>query len=164
MRDESLPPPRVTGVHDTTRLLREFTRLSDDFTLHLGRQLTVNPTDLQAMQHLIMRGPMSPTDLAKALAISTASATVVVDRLTKVGHVSRAPHPTDRRGIVVVPEPESVASAMGVLMPMIMGIDRVIQEFTEEQQQAITDYLRRIVEVYRASIPDDAITVPRRGD
>jgi DNA-binding MarR family transcriptional regulator len=154
MPEERMPEPRVKGVHETTRLLREFTRLSDEFTQHLGRQLTVNPTDLQAMQHLIMRGPMSPTDLARALDISTASATVVVDRLTKVGHVSRAPHPTDRRAVVVVPEPTSIASAMAVLMPMIMGIDRVIHEFDDAQQQAITDYLRRIVEVYRSSIPD----------
>ena len=110
------------GVHESTMLLRELIRLSDDFEVHMGKELTVNPTDLRAMQHLIMRGPMSPTDIARALGVSTAAATVVVDRLARVDHVTRAPHPTDRRGIVVIPRPESVQRAMEGLLPMITGI------------------------------------------
>lgn len=140
-------------VHESTTLLRAIMQTSDEFERYLGAELTVNPTDLQAMQHLIIRGPMSPTDIARVLGISTAAATVVVDRLTKVGHVTRAPHPTDRRGIVVVPEPESVARAMRALMPMISGIDLVIHDFDESQQEAITEYLRRVVTVYRDSMP-----------
>lgn len=137
-------------------LLRRLIQLSDDFERHMGKELTVNPTDLQAMQYLIMRGPMSPTDIAKALGVSTAAATVVVDRLTKVGHVTREKHPTDRRGIVVVPAKESVARAIQGLMPMIMGIDRVIHDFEPDEQDVITEYLRRVVSVYRDSIPAES--------
>ncbi|MCW4385623.1 MarR family transcriptional regulator [Salinibacterium sp. SYSU T00001] len=142
-------------VHESTRLLREFTQLSDDFQAHLGRELTVNSTDLQAMQYLIQRGPMSPTALARALDISTAATTVVVDRLVKVGHVTREAHPTDRRAVVVVPAPQSIASAMAALTPMVRSIDRVIQSFSEEERDTITEYLRRVVDVYRESIPED---------
>ncbi|WP_233245511.1 MarR family winged helix-turn-helix transcriptional regulator [Salinibacterium hongtaonis] len=145
--------PRFGPVHESTMLLRQLIQLSDDFERHMGKELTVNPTDLQAMQHLIMRGPMSPTDIAKALGMSTAAATVVVDRLTKVGHVTREKHPTDRRGIVVVPAPESVARAIRGLLPMITGIDEVIHEFEPQEQAVITEYLRRVVKVYRESIP-----------
>jgi hypothetical protein len=38
-------------------------------------------------------------------------------------------------------------------MPMIMGIDRVIHEFSPEEQETITRYLRKVVEVYRSSLP-----------
>ncbi|TQL46718.1 DNA-binding MarR family transcriptional regulator [Homoserinimonas aerilata] len=140
-------------VHESTRLLREFTSLGDEFERYMGRELTVNPTDLQAMQHLIMSGPLSPTEIARRLQISTAAATVVVDRLAKVGHVSRAAHPTDRRGVVVVPAKESVAKAMSTLMPMITGIDEIIGEFDETEKDTITRYLRRVIDVYRSSIP-----------
>ncbi len=150
-------PWKGGGVHESTALLRLILRISEDFTGYLGEQLTVNPTDLAAMQHLIMDGPMSPTQLARKLKLSTAATTVVADRLTKVGHVTRAPHPTDRRAIIIKPAEESVAKAMGTLMPMVMGIDQVIQEFNAEEQEAITRYLHRVVEVYRASLPPTTI-------
>src|SRR5690606_2108455 len=146
-------PWKNRGVHESTALLRLILRISEEFTGYMGEQLTVNPTDLAAMQHLIMNGPMSPTQLAKKLKLSTAAATVVVDRLTKVGHVTRSPHPSDRRGVIIHPAEESVARAMHTIMPMITGIDRVIHEFTPEEQETITLYLRKVVEVYRNSLP-----------
>lgn len=149
-------PQGVGGVHETTALLRLILRISEDFTGYMGEQLTVNPTDLAAMQYLIMEGPMSPTQLAKKLNLSTAATTVVADRLTRVGHVTRAPHPTDRRAIIIKPAEESVAKAMGTLMPMIRGIDTVIHEFTPDEQEAISRYLRRVVDVYRANMPPTA--------
>jgi DNA-binding MarR family transcriptional regulator len=141
-----------SGVHESTALLRLILRISGDFELHLGELLTVNPTDLAAMQHLITEGPMSPTQLARKLKLSTAAATAVADRLTKVGHVTRAPHPSDRRGVIIKPSEEAIATAMHTVTPMIMGIDRVIDEFTDEEQVAITRYLRRAVAVYRDSL------------
>ena len=135
-----------------TELIREFFEVSQDFEAHVGRQLTVNPTDLQAMEHLIMSGPLSPTDLSKRLGISTAATTSVVDRLVALDHATRTQHPTDRRGVVVVPNPRSVERAMGALMPMIMGVDGVLDEFTDEQQEVVTQYLERVLTVYRAHL------------
>lgn len=144
------PRPRVRRA---TELIREFLDVSEEFEAHVGRELTVNPTDLQAMQHLIMSGPLGPTDLSRRLGISTAATTAVVDRLVAVGHASRTQHPTDRRGVVIVPNPASVQRAMSTLMPMIMGIDGVLDEFEEDDQAVITAYLERVLEVYRAQLP-----------
>lgn len=142
------------AVRRPTELIRDFLTVSEDFEAHVGRELTVNPTDLQAMEHLIMHGPSSPTELSRRLGISTAATTAVVDRLVAVGHAQRTQHPTDRRGVVIVPEPASVQKAMGTIMPMIMGVDGVLDEFDEEQQAVITAYLQRVLEVYRTHIPD----------
>ena len=140
-------------VQDATVLLREIRELSSAFEGHLGSELTVNPTDLTAMEHLIQDGPLTPTELARRLRVSTAAATTVIDRLTAVGHVTRTPNPADRRGVLVVPAPASVARAMGALMPMIMDIDGVLGHFSEAEQSVITDYLERVVAAYRAHIP-----------
>lgn len=150
--DTAASPPRPR-VRRATELIREFLDVSEEFEAHVGRELTVNPTDLQAMQHLIMSGPLSPTDLSKRLGISTAATTAVVDRLVAVGHASRTQHPTDRRGVVIVPTPASVQRAMSTLMPMILGIDGVLDEFDDGDQAIITAYLERVLEVYRAQIP-----------
>ena len=140
-------------VQDATVLLRDIRELSAAFESHLGGELTVNPTDLTAMEHLIQSGPLTPTDLARRLGVSTAAATTVIDRLTAVGHVSRVPNPADRRGVLVVPAPASVARAMGALMPMIMDIDGVLDDYSDTEKAIITGYLERVVAAYRQHIP-----------
>ncbi len=142
-------------VHPATSLLRDILDVTGEFEKHVARELTVNATDLSAMEHLIQSGPLSPTDLAKRLDISTAAVTSVIDRLTAVGHVTREPQPNDRRGVLVVPQQSSVAKAMSTLMPMIMGINSVLEEFDETEKATIVDYLQRVLETYRAQLPGD---------
>lgn len=153
VRDAAPRPgaPRAE-VRDATMHVREILEVSADFESHVGNQLEVNHTDMQAMEHLVMHGRLSPTELARRLGVSTAAATTIVDRLVSVGHATREPHPTDRRGVVVVPNPASVDRAMAAIMPMIMGIDRVLDEFTPEEQEIVTRYLARVLEVYRAQL------------
>ena len=142
-------------MHPATSLLRDILDVTGEFEKHVARELTVNATDLSAMEHLIQSGPLSPTDLAKRLDISTAAVTSVIDRLTAVGHVTREPQPNDRRGVLVVPQQSSVAKAMSTLMPMIMGINSVLEEFDETEKATIVDYLQRVLETYRAQLPGD---------
>ncbi|MGV8883171.1 MAG: MarR family winged helix-turn-helix transcriptional regulator [Rhodoglobus sp.] len=155
MHNPPMPDPTEAprmGVRRATELIREVREVSQEFELHLGRQLTVNPTDLQAMEHLIQSGPLGPTELARRLGISTAAVTAVVDRLVALGHVTRTQHPTDRRGIVVVPAPKSVTRAMEALIPMIRGIDGVLDDFEPDEQATITAYLEQVLSVYRAQM------------
>ena len=141
--------------HEATVLLREIRELSSAFEAHLGQALSVNPTDLAAMEHLIQDAPLTPTELARRLGLTTAAMTTSIDRLTAVGHVTRAPNPADRRGILVVPAAASVGRAMGMLLPMIMGVDRVLDSYDEAQREVIASYLRQVVGVYREHLPGD---------
>lgn len=143
-------------VHRATELLRDMISAHDAFLSHMGRELAVNTTDLTAMTHLISSGPLGATELAKRLGMSTAAVTTVVDRLEAVGHASRFQNPTDRRAVVIVPSAASVSQAMGLIMPMITGIDRVLDEFPAEQRGVITNYLERVVSIYRAQVPAHA--------
>ncbi len=137
-----------------TVMLRELVDLSRQFETQLAKQLAVNSTDLLAMEHLMGEGPMGPTTLARRLGLSTPAVTAVLDRLTARGHASRTPHPTDRRAVVVVPSPSSVGQAMATLTPMVDGIDRVLDSFTADEREVITAYLARVVDAYRANLPE----------
>ena len=143
------------SVDDITGLLRDIREVTNEFEQRLGEQLTVNPTDLLAMEHLIQDGPLTPTELARRVGVTTAAMTTSIDRLTAVGHVTRSPNPADRRGVLVVPAPASVGKAMGMLLPMILGIDRVLDGYDETQREVIASYLRQVVEVYRSHLPGD---------
>ena len=133
--------------------LQEIVQLSRAFEAHLGEQLTVNPTDLAAMEQLIMSGPLGPSELARRLKITPPAVTAVVDRLEELGHATRETNPDDRRAVVVTPAPASVQKAMSILMPMISDVDATLDGFDAEQQAVIAQYLERVVAAYRDHLP-----------
>ncbi|WP_158437828.1 MarR family winged helix-turn-helix transcriptional regulator [Naasia lichenicola] len=142
-------------MHPATQMIREILDVSAEFEGHLGRELSVNPTDLAAMEHLIQSGPLAPSELARRLHITPPAVTASVDRLEAVGHVLRTHDAGDRRRIVITASQASTAQAMGVLMPMIRDVDRVIESFDADQQAAITRYLDQVLVAYRSHIPSD---------
>lgn len=146
--DKPDPTPRV-DVHEASALFREILQLTAEFEVDVSAALSVNRRDFEAMQHLVMSGSLSPTEIARRLGVTTAAATVIVDRLTSAGHVRREPHPTDRRAVVVVPEPASIVQAMDRILPLIRGVDSALDDFIPAEQAAITEYLRRVAAVYR---------------
>ncbi len=54
-------------------------------------------------------GPSTQQSLAAALSVSARNVTGLVDGLVGSGHVSREPHPTDRRATLVTPTAEGEA-------------------------------------------------------
>ena len=140
-------------VRPPTQSLQKIQELSRAFEAHLGDQLTVNPTDLAAMEHLIRSGPLGATELARRLRITPPAVTAVVDRLEDLGHATRVTNPADRRAVVVTPAPASVQKAMSYLMPMIGDIDATLDGFDADQQATIAEYLERVVAAYRTHIP-----------
>lgn len=143
---ESVRPP----VHTATMALRQLTEVTRAFENRLQQELTVNPTDLLAMQHLISRGPMTASALAHAINLSPGATTTVIDRLEVLGHVRRESEPHDRRVTRVVPTPESQVKAEGILWEMIHAIDDAVTSRHPSEQQAITEYLLDVLERYKA--------------
>lgn len=138
-----------------TYALQEFVQLSRAFESHLGEQLTVNPTDLAAMEHLMISGPLGPSELARRLKITPPAVTAAVDRLEELGHATRITNPADRRAVVVTPAPASVQKAMSFLMPMIGAVDSALDGFDPDQQAVIADYLERVVAALRTHVPHE---------
>jgi DNA-binding MarR family transcriptional regulator len=140
-------------VRRSTQLLREILDTSKEFQLHVGRELTVNATDLAAMEFILMGGAMGPTELAKRLGLTTAAVTTVVDRLVALGHVTRAPHPYDRRAVVVEATADSTRRAMSTIMPVVRAIETALDEFDDGEEAVIERYLTRVADAYRSQLP-----------
>ena len=69
------------------------------------RYMQLNRSDMRALHYLIVAGNTgtiaTPGAIAAHLGISSASTTKLLDRLEKAGHITRAPHPTDRRALAI---------------------------------------------------------------
>lgn len=148
MKDKPQPQSFAFESQLATKLLRDLIDHSSDFSKHVGERLEVNPTDFAAMEHLIENGPSTAGELAKAVGISPGAATVMIDRLVGVGHVTRSPNPKDRRGIVVTANPKSITKAWQHISPLIFSSERLLGEMSPTERAAIEKYLSGMLEVY----------------
>lgn len=118
--------------------MRKRTRSS----MHMG------DTDLAALRYLLemqKRGrPVSPKDLAKRLEISSASVSVMLDRLAASGHVTRKPHPTDGRAVVVVATENSESEVRETLGEMHTRMLEAAESLDPAQTEAVVTFLTRL--------------------
>jgi DNA-binding MarR family transcriptional regulator len=149
---DDLPASGIPPVSPISDQLRQVDALSRAFERRLGTVLSVNQTDLTAMEHLIQEGPLTPSELATRLKVSTAASTLVVDRLVALGHAERHPHERDRRKIVVVPARASVDRTVQELLPVIHGIAGIVDDMTDAERAVVSTFLDRVAAVYRAAV------------
>lgn len=131
----------IPRMHPATVLLRQILELNEVMEFAMRREMSLNETDFQAMQHLIKHRSMSPGELAQFLHLTAAATTTVIDRLAAKGHIVRTAHPTDRRRLLISPSAESIKETMSRLMPMILEVDAKVQTYDGNCQAAIVDYL-----------------------
>ncbi len=58
-------------------------------------------SDLIACEHLRMDGPLTAKEVSVRVQMGSGATTAMLDRLEKRGLVRRAPHPSDRRSVMV---------------------------------------------------------------
>ncbi len=89
---------------------------------------------------------VSPSELTRYLGVSTASTTAIIDRLEKSGHVTRVPHPSDRRSILVVATAESDAEVRATLGKMHERMMSAVIDMTPEESATVVACLARLQE------------------
>ena len=121
--------------------LREVTQAGADVGPALARRLGIRPLDCAAMEH-VMTGRLGPAELSARLGISTGSGTELVDRLERSGHLVRERHPHDRRRVALRATESTVADVLAALSPLLVAINALAADFTPDEQETITRYLR----------------------
>jgi DNA-binding MarR family transcriptional regulator len=114
--------------------------------------MKMGENDLAALRFLLKaQGDgevVTPGALAAHLGMKSASVTVMLDRLTKSGHLSRLPHPNDRRSLAVIATPGSddeVRKTLGAMHTRMMAVARhldaaqaeILRRFLLEMTDAI---------------------------
>ena len=128
--------------------MRSYRLAEGDMRRRTQTSMNMGESDLSAVRMMFESREsgvsMSPTDLAKRLHISTASTTLLIDRLVSSGHVVRSPHPTDRRSVVLTPTKASndeMQSTLGAMHDEMMDI---AQALSAADATIILGFLRRM--------------------
>ncbi|MFB7666351.1 MarR family winged helix-turn-helix transcriptional regulator [Kitasatospora sp. NPDC056138] len=126
----------------------------DDFDREVARLMGVNETDLRCLEILLNElEEAAPSLLAARLGLTTGSITAMLDRLEKLGYLTRSPHPTDRRKTLVRATPEAARRAFELLAPLLdEGTRDLLTRYSVEQIELITEFLDRTGELQRSHV------------
>ncbi|WP_409491358.1 MarR family winged helix-turn-helix transcriptional regulator [Amycolatopsis sp. cmx-11-12] len=88
------------------------------FHTAMAERLGVSPTELHGLQLVISGEATSPTQLARALGMTTGAVTRMLDRMEAQDLVERVPDPADRRRLLVRPLPDRLGEVSDLYSPM----------------------------------------------
>jgi DNA-binding MarR family transcriptional regulator len=95
--------------------------------------------------------PLSPTEIARRLIISTASVSSLLDTLERRELVERRPDPNDRRGLLIAITP-AAQRLVQQYVPQIVALQAaVMQDIDEHDRQQVIAVLRRIRQAIAAA-------------
>jgi DNA-binding MarR family transcriptional regulator len=171
-------PDRVQRGVEILNALRDYRDAESDMRRRTRSSMKMGETDLLAIRFLLQeqkRGnDVTPKELAARLDISSASTTVLIDRLVASGHVERQPNPADRRSIIVVPTGHTDDEVRATLGSMHRRMMSVVESLGEQEAAVILGFLREMRKAVDASEAevmaglaehaDDAVDAARHAD
>lgn len=122
--------------------------------------------DMRALHFLIVSENrdvvVTPGAIAAHLHVSSASTTKLLDRLERAGHITRSPHPSDRRALAIRITPETRHTAMETVGRQQARRFAAAARLTPDQRAVVIDFLTTMAR----ELADDSSRdgVPASGD
>jgi len=147
--------------------VRRLRHADHEMRRRISAGMDMNTTDLEALRHVIahesVEDPLTLLRLARLLGISGASTTKLLDRLSRSGHLRRAPHPTDRRALVVRATDHAHEEVRDRLAVMHERMLEVAQQVPLHSRRAVAEFLDALAEhLDEQAAPDPLTPAPRR--
>jgi DNA-binding MarR family transcriptional regulator len=138
----SSPPQR-----ELANLVREYTSAVLRHAAATAKRMSLEASELAALEHLQATGPMTQKRLGERLSISPGAVTAMIDRLESRGYVERTPNPEDRRSALVLITKAGLEESLRYLWPYIEDMKGVEEGFSEEERAVIERFLREATQV-----------------
>lgn len=123
--------------------LRLLQQSFDAFDEAAAARLGLNRTDLRAMDLVLANdGPLSAGELTRALKLSPAATTTVIDRLERAGLVTRTRDAENRRRVLVTETDAARAVEQDIYLPVGAAGARALDRYNKDQLATILDFLR----------------------
>ena len=122
---------------------REYQIAVDKMDDAFFRLIGVNGTDGRCLDIIDLSGGISAGELARAVDLSPAAVTSVIDRLEEMGFVRRSRDPEDRRRVIVEPTEKVAQYAEIAYIPMAGEGVKLLGDLSDDELDAVVRFLRR---------------------
>ncbi len=133
----------------TLDALQELVDVAAQVPHEVARAAGQSTSERHSLRHL-MDTPMGPVELARALGVTSAASSGVVDRLVSRGHAERRPHPEDGRRTQVVITASGRAEVFARLTPMFAALAELDTGLDPHDREVVERYLRGATAAMRA--------------
>jgi len=119
----------------------------------VGTRLDLKATDLECLDLITRRGPLSPSALARLAGLHPATMTGILDRLERGGWIDRGRDPSDRRGVLIQAARGRSAEVLRLYLVdsgMNTAMDQICADYDDEDLQLLADFLHRTAAAARA--------------
>ncbi|MFZ2012841.1 MAG: MarR family transcriptional regulator [Nocardioides sp.] len=132
----------------TLEALQELVDVAGAVSPAVARRAGLSTSELHSLRHL-MEAPQGPGDLAKALGVTSAASSGVVDRLVAHGHAERRPHGADRRRTEVVITDSGRQEVFALLAPMFTALAALDRSLDDHDREVVDRYLHGAIAALR---------------
>jgi len=112
----------------------------------------VSVTQCSALEELIRRGPLTLNELAQVLYLDKSTASRVVDGLERKGYATRAPHPDDRRALLLTATPSGRELYETIEADLVLEAQRLLADVEPEVRRSMTLLLGRLARATSARV------------
>ncbi|TPK81357.1 MarR family transcriptional regulator [Mesorhizobium sp. B2-4-12] len=88
---------------------------------------------------------LTPTELYEATMVTSGAMTARLDRLEKAGLIQRAPHPSDRRGVVVQLTEKGLALIDEAVTAHVANEHEILSGLTKAEQETLSSLLEKLI-------------------
>jgi DNA-binding MarR family transcriptional regulator len=127
---------------------------TDAFDDTVATAIGLNRTDFRAIDVLDQEGPLSAGELAKAVGLSTAAVTTVIDRLEQRGFAVRKHDPSDRRKVLVELTPKLGEFAERFYAPLAETAQELYARFSEDELELLLRFLETANELFAGMLDE----------
>jgi DNA-binding MarR family transcriptional regulator len=136
-----MPKERQEALMRMVRLTRLQQIASDKMDDAFSRKAGINLTDGRCLDLLDVHDGLTAGELAEAASLSPGAVTTVLDRLERMGFVTRTRDDADRRRVLVELTPKARELAFEVYGPVAGYASDYIDQLTEAEIDAINRFL-----------------------
>jgi DNA-binding MarR family transcriptional regulator len=138
---------RQAALMEMVRLVRLQQIASDKMDDAFCRLAGINLTDGRCLDLLDVHDGLTAGELAEAASLSPGAVTTVLDRLERMGFVTRTRDEADRRRVLVEMTAKARQLAFDIYGPVSAYAREYIEQLTDEQIDVISRFLEVAIEV-----------------
>jgi DNA-binding MarR family transcriptional regulator len=113
-----------------------------------ARLLEMDDTEAAALAHLAQHGQLTPGELGNLVGLTSGGTTALINRLLESGHLTRHPHPRDKRSSILTASPAVLARASAIYAPLVASMDELAEGLTADERSVVVRFLTSVVELF----------------
>jgi DNA-binding MarR family transcriptional regulator len=123
-------------------LVREYTSAVLRHAAATAKRMSLEASELAALEHLQAAGPMTQKHLGERLSMSPGAVTAMIDRLESRRYVQRRPNPEDRRSALVGITKAGIEESLRHLRHYVEDMRALEEGLSEEERAVVARFLR----------------------